>query len=86
MRERTILVALSAAVLVLAFTAIYGAYVSASNHRETCASRQLVLNTLHDVIQLAFTPAPGQVLTADQVKQIQSFEATAYARINEARC
>lgn len=81
-----ILISFVAAIVLLAGTSTYSAYVSSTNHKNSCTSRGLILDTFHDVIQLAFTPQPGQTLTAKQVAGIQSFEAVAFARINQARC
>lgn len=81
-----VLLALAAAVLVLAFSSGYSAYVASTNHRNFCARTDLVLDTLHDIIVLAFTPQPGQKITALQVRQIEGFESAAFARIDQARC
>lgn len=81
-----ILVALIFAVVLLGVTTTYSAWVASSNHHNSCARSDLILDTLHDVVALAFTPAPGQTLTARQVADIQAFEVKAFARIDQARC
>ncbi len=82
----SLIVSVTAAIVLLALTSTYSAWVSSTQHNKSCASRALILDTFHDVIQLAFTPQPGQTLTAMQVKRIQAFEASAFARIDQARC
>lgn len=81
-----ILAAAMVAVLLLAGTSTYSAYVSSTSHKNSCARTDLILNTFHDVIALAFTPAPGQTLTAKQATAIQAFEGKAFPRIDQARC
>lgn len=81
-----IVLALTVAVVVLAATASYSAYISSTNHHNSCARSDLILDTLHDVILLAFTPQKGQTVTAAQERQIGSFELAAFQRIDQARC
>lgn len=81
-----LVIAVVCSIVLLALSSIYSSYVAANNHHNNCARADLILDTLHDVIQLAFTPQPGQILTAKQVMQIQSFETSAFARIDRARC
>lgn len=89
MRDRFLgglLLVLFAAVLLLGFTSSYSAYVASTNHRNSCTSRALVLDTLHDLIVLATTPKIGQRLSAEQVREITAFQSAAFTRINQARC
>lgn len=81
-----VLLALVFAVLVLGFASTYSAWVSSTNHHASCARSDVILDTLHDVILLAFTPAPGQKVTAAQERQIGSFELAAFQRIDQSRC
>lgn len=83
---KILVVAAAFAILLLSGTSTYSAYVSSTSHRNSCTSRNLVLDTLHDVVQDAFAPAPGQTLTAAQVSQIQAVTTKLYARIDQARC
>lgn len=86
MRLDRILVILAIAVIVLAGTSSYSAYVASQNHRNSCNSRTVVLDAVHDVLQIFLTPQPGQRFTATQVQRITGLETAAYARINQARC
>jgi hypothetical protein len=81
-----VIAATAVSVFVLAFSSVYSAWVAANNHHTYCTRTDVILDTFHDVIQLAFTPQQGQVLTAKQVASIQAFEARAFARIDQARC
>lgn len=81
-----LLLALVVAVLVLAFASTYSAYVASTNHRNSCARADVILDTLHDVILLAFTPEKGQTISSAQEKQIGAFEIAAFQRIDQARC
>lgn len=74
------------AIVALAISSVYSAYVASTNHHNSCARTGLILDTFHDVIELAFTPQPGQTLTAKQVAGIQAFEQAAFSRIDQARC
>lgn len=73
-------------VVLLSASSAYSAWVSSQNHRNSCTSRGLVLDIVHDVIKLALTPDAGQTLTSVQVQRITSFEASAFARIDQGRC
>lgn len=79
-------IATTVAVLLLAATSSYSAWVSSTNHTHSCARNDLILDAFHDVIVLALTPQPGTSLKAAQVKQIEAFETVAFARLNQARC
>lgn len=81
-----ILTSFAAAIVLLAATSTYSAYVSSTNHKNSCSSRGLILDTFHDVILDAFAPAPGETVTAKQAAGIEAFEAKAFARIDQARC
>lgn len=81
-----LIVSVAVSIGALAAASVYGSWVASNNHNAYCHRTDLVLDTLHDVIQLAFTPQPGQTLTASQVTSIQAFESRAFARIDQARC
>lgn len=81
-----LILAMTVAIVVLALTSAYNSWVSTSLHSKSCARSDLILDTFHDVILLAFTPPKGETLTAGQVKQITRFEAAAFTRIDQARC
>lgn len=81
-----LIVAVVVAIVSLAVSSVYSSYVASTNHHSSCARTALILDSFHDVIQLAFTPQPGQTLTAKQVTQIQKFETEAFARLDRARC
>lgn len=74
------------AILVQAGTSIYSAYVASTNHRTYCTRTGVIIDSFEDVIVLALTPKPGQILTATQTTQIASFETKAFARLDKARC
>lgn len=86
MKQSGILIALVVSVVILAAAATYSAFVASTNHHNSCARTDLILDTFHDVILIALTPAPGQTLTARQVAAVQAFESKAFMRIDEARC
>lgn len=81
-----VMLALVGAVLVLAFTSSYSAWVSSTNHHNSCARSDVILDTLHDLILLAFTPQHGEKVTAAQEQQVGQFELAAFARIDQSRC
>lgn len=81
-----VLLALVFAVLVLGFASTYSAWVASTNHHNSCARADVILDTLHDVILLAFTPQKGQKITSAQEQQIGSFELAAFERIDQAKC
>lgn len=72
-----ILASFAAAIVVLAVTSTYSAYVSSTNHKNSCASRAIVIT---------FTPASGQTLTPHQVAGIQAVESKAFIRLDQALC
>lgn len=80
------LVALAVAVLLLAITSTYSSWQAANAHHNSCNSRGLIVDAIHDVIVRAVTPDPKQVLTVTQVKRIQSFENYSFARLDRALC
>lgn len=83
---KALAVALVLSVILLAGTSSYSSWVASTNHRNSCISRGLVLDTFRDVIVLALTPQPGQKLTAKQAADIAAFETKAFMRIDQARC
>lgn len=81
-----LIVSVTVAVVALAVSSVYSAYVASQNRKNSCNSRALVLDVLHDVIVDATTPRPGQVLTRKQAIAIATFQAKAFTRIDQARC
>lgn len=81
-----IVIALTIAIVVLAVTSAYNSWVSTTLHSKSCARSDLILDTVHDVILLAFTPQKGETVTAAQERAIGAFEIAAFERIDQARC
>lgn len=81
-----ILLALVVSVLVLAFTSTYSAYVASTNHHNACARTDLILDVMHDILQLAVTPPADTKVTEEQVRRTNAFLSAAYTRIDLARC
>lgn len=81
-----ILIALTIAVVVLATTSAYNSWVSSSLHSKQCARSDLILDTLHDVVQIAYTLPKGQKVSAAEADYIAAIEAQLFTRINQARC
>lgn len=81
-----IVIALTVAVLALAGTSAYNSWVSATAHSKNCARNDLVLDTIHDLVILFFTPPKGTTETAAQIKYYNALESQAFTRIDLARC
>lgn len=81
-----IVIALTIAVVVLAATSAYNSWVSSTLHSKSCARNDLILDTMHDLVVLFFTPPKGETLTSAQVKRITAVEGLAFVRIDQARC
>lgn len=78
--------AATVAILFLSIAASYSAWVSSGAHRNSCNSRKATADTLHGLVVLAFTPAPGKTLTSAQVTSIQAFEGQAFPLIDQIKC
>lgn len=81
-----VLLALVISVLVLAFASTYSAYVSSTNHRNACARTDLILDVMHDILQLAASPPPATKVSEEQVRRTNAFLSAAFTRIDLARC
>jgi hypothetical protein len=80
------LAALTGAIILIALTSAYSAHTTAANHHASCARIDLIADSVHDIIVLAFTPGSGLILDPNRVARVQTFEAEAFRRIEQARC
>lgn len=81
-----LILAMTVAIVVLACTSAYNSWVSTSLHSKQCARSDLILDTIHDLVAQFLTPTKGETLTPAQVKALAVAEATAFERIDLARC
>lgn len=81
-----LLAAATTAIVLLAASSCYSAWVSSTNHHNSCARSDLILDVMHDILQLAATPPPDTKVSAGQVQRANAFLSAAYTRIDQARC
>ena len=81
-----LIVAVTVAILSLSAASFYSAYIAHANHQNNCTSRNLIAQSIEDVIQSALAPQPGQTVTAKQFKSRQAFQVAADMRLDHIRC
>ena len=81
-----LIVAVTIAILALSSASFYSAYIAHSNHANNCTSRNLIAQSIEDVISAALAPKPGQVVTAKQFKAGQEFQVSADMKLDHIRC
>lgn len=77
---------LSVALIVSAFSGRARRHNIRSTATEICAKHNDGLDVMHDLIVIASAPPKGKTLTPAQVQATVSFQTKAFARINAARC
>lgn len=82
----TLIVSVAVAIIALAVSSVYSAYVASTNHHNSCLSRDKVVDGVEKVITYALTPKPGTTVKASQVTAAQNFEKASGAILDQARC
>ncbi len=82
-----VLAALAFAVILLALTSTYSAWVSSNQHRNNCHSRAMILDAFDDVLLAAQAQTDGNPAKPIAEKMASDkFVAASIIRLNRARC
>jgi hypothetical protein len=82
-----ILASLALAVILLAATSSYSAWVSSSQHRNSCTSRGVILDAFDDVLIAAQAQTDDDpAKSAAEKMASDKFVASSIVRLNRARC
>ncbi len=82
-----VLAALAFAVILLAATSSYSAWVSSNQHRNSCRSRAIILDAFSDILVAAQAQTDGDPAKPIAEKMASDkFVAASIIRLNRARC
>ncbi len=81
-----LVVSVTVAIVLLAVTSTYSAWVSSKQHHNSCLARAASADALDQLITFVFTPKAGTTQTVAQVQATQRFETQAFAIVDKQRC
>lgn len=81
-----LIIAVAIAIFALALATAYNAWVSYSQHRNSCTARSNLVDAIETDVRFFLTPKPGTSQTAAQIKTAQDIQAGSSQILDQARC
>lgn len=81
-----LIIAVAIAIFALALATAYNAWVSYSQHRNSCTARSKLVDAVEQDVQFFLTPQPGKTQTANEIKTAQEIQLRSNMILDQARC